>query len=456
MSRYSVLIATTDGPVLVQRLAEEDPDVRSVICLNGTSEALPISGAYDAFVRKPTGVIERLFGHTVYRMDVSDRVSDGRSWQLGVFAAHFLHNQGEMAERTEDATYVLWLTGEVNNDLDVGVVDHVAEKLERSAGMLLKLADQGAKVFLGYPKGNTDEVERVLVANQSLADAIFKAAPLKSTEDLAGALSLDTGVASLGSKRVEAGEKLPTLDKLRPGLVGFACVLTVVALGLLGWNVFGEVSRWRALAAGGAYDKLLRDMDAAKSGDCMTCRAAAAIYPVVAGLGQPGKGDMEMTASEIRAPDGRSCSSIRFAAPPEGRPVRTETEGRFAASPSKGLCGLVYRLRNTGSRPFHVWLSARPISGIQVRTRARRRAGTRHARLAPGETLDVRVRVPEWIRREVTFSVLALAGEAPVNAAARWAIRGAKNNSGGGQDTRQAILGLTARLMVHSIQLTGK
>jgi hypothetical protein len=56
----------------------------------------------------------------------------------------------------------------------------------------------------------------------------------------------------------------------------------------------------------------------------------------------------------------------------------------------------------------------------------------------------------------VTFSVLALAGEAPVNAAARWAIRGAKNNSGGGQDTRQAILGLTARLMVHSIQLTGK
>ena len=454
MSRYSVLIATTDGPVLVQRLAEEDPDVRSVICLNGTSESLPISSAYDAFVRKPTGVIERLFGHTVYRMDVSDRVSDGSSWQLGVFAAHFLHNQGELAERTEDATHVLWLTGEVNNALNVGVVDHVAVKLERSAEMVLKLADQGAKVFLGYPKGNPEEVERVLMANQSLADAIFKAVPFKSTDDLVGALSLDIGeAASVGSNRVEGG----TPDKLRLGLVGFACVFTVVALGLLGWHVFGEVSRWRAMAAGGAYDKMLWDMNAAKSGDCMTCRAAAAIYPVVAGLGQPGKGDMEMTASEIRAPNGRSCSSIRFAtASPEERQVRTETDGRFAASSSKGLCGLVYRLRNTGSQPFHVWLSARPRSGIRVRTRARRRAGTRHARLAPGETLDVRVRVPEWLRREVTFSVLALAGEAPVNAAARWAIRGGENNSGEGRDTRLAILGLTARLMVHSIQLTGK
>jgi hypothetical protein len=56
----------------------------------------------------------------------------------------------------------------------------------------------------------------------------------------------------------------------------------------------------------------------------------------------------------------------------------------------------------------------------------------------------------------VTFSVLALAGEAPVNAAARWAIRGGENNSGEGRDTRLAILGLTARLMLHSIQLAGK
>ena len=354
MKRFSVIIATTEGPVLVQRLAEEDPDVRSVICLNGTSESLPISGAYDAFVRKPTGVIERMFGHTVYRMDVSDRVSGGRSWQLGAFAAHLIHDQGKLAERFEDATHVLWLTGEVNNDLDVGVVNHVTEKLERSTEMLLKLAARGVKIILGYPKGNSDEVERVLMANQSLADAVFKAAPFKSTDDLVAALSLDTGAGSVGLKLVEAGEKFPTLDKLRPGLVGFACVLTVIALGLLGWNVFGEVSRWQALAAGGAYDKLLRDMDAAKTGDCMTCRVAAAIYPVVAGLGQPGKGDIEMTAIEVRAPNGRPCSSIRYDAPPEGRPVRTKNDGRFATSSSKGLCRLVYRLKNTGSQPFYV------------------------------------------------------------------------------------------------------
>jgi hypothetical protein len=56
----------------------------------------------------------------------------------------------------------------------------------------------------------------------------------------------------------------------------------------------------------------------------------------------------------------------------------------------------------------------------------------------------------------VTFSVLALAGEAPVNAAARWAIGSAGNSSGEERDSRLAILGLTERLMVHSIQLAGK
>ncbi|HJP53297.1 MAG TPA: hypothetical protein QF556_01070, partial [Rhodospirillales bacterium] len=90
MNAVRVYIATTQGPSEVQRIAEEDPKVRSVVCLDGTSEALPISAAYDAFVRKPTGVIEKNFGHSVYRLDVSERISDGKSWQLGFFAAHAL------------------------------------------------------------------------------------------------------------------------------------------------------------------------------------------------------------------------------------------------------------------------------------------------------------------------------------------------------------------------------
>ena len=38
------------------------PEIRSVICIVGSFEALPVSGSYDQFVRRPTGVIEKLLG----------------------------------------------------------------------------------------------------------------------------------------------------------------------------------------------------------------------------------------------------------------------------------------------------------------------------------------------------------------------------------------------------------
>ena len=456
MIRISVLIATTDGPAQVQRLAEEDPEVRSVICLNGTSQALPISAAYDAFVRKPTGVIERLFGHPVFRMDVSAQVSEGRSWQLGVFAAHILHARGELAERPEDATHVLWLTGEVNNDHEVKRVDHVAKKLERSAAMLCGLAEGGGKVILGYPKGNADEVEQVLTADPDLTNAISQAVPLKTTDDLLDRLFPQAeAVPPLAANAVEAGEKHPVPGKRRLRLAGIAAALALVLAGVFGWNVFGEISRWRAMAADGAYEKLLLDIEITKNSGCLTCRAAAQVYPVVAGWRSPGQGDLELTASEIHAPAGRSCALFRFdRIDVEERLLDVASPGRFADSSVDGLCGLLYRIRNTGSQPFHGWLSVRPQSGTQARTRTRE--GTKHARLAPGETLAVRVGVPEWLRREVTYGVHAIAGEGPLNDITRWAIRGAGNKPGGPRDARLAILGLTARSMVHRIRLTRK
>ena len=90
MNSVTVYIATTIKPVAIQRITEEDPEVNSVICLAGKAISLPISGAYNAFVRNPTGVIQRDFGHSAYRIDVSGKIEDGYSWQLGVFVAHAL------------------------------------------------------------------------------------------------------------------------------------------------------------------------------------------------------------------------------------------------------------------------------------------------------------------------------------------------------------------------------
>lgn len=159
VSLTRVFIATTEGPSEIQRIAEDDPEVKSVICLNGTAEALPVSLDYHSFVRKPTGVVERLFGCPTYRIDVSRRISNGHSWQLGVLLAHGLHAQGRLATKDGAADEVYWVTGEVRHNLDVMPVDHVREKLRQSEALFDGLAHLPAKVTLLVPDGNVVEAE---------------------------------------------------------------------------------------------------------------------------------------------------------------------------------------------------------------------------------------------------------------------------------------------------------
>lgn len=124
MSTITIHILTTTGPATIQRIREEDSHVASVICLDGRAEALPVSPAYDAFVRKPIGIVEKLTGHDAYRMDVSARVDDGRSWQLATYLAHFALLKAKVPNLH------VFATGEVDDALSVREVSHIAEKLE--------------------------------------------------------------------------------------------------------------------------------------------------------------------------------------------------------------------------------------------------------------------------------------------------------------------------------------
>ena len=133
MKRIAILIATKSGPVLVDRITPE-PAPQSMICLGRQSEVLPISADYDDFVRPGSGVIMREFGpyeEGAFRLDVSGPIGTGLSWQLGVFAAHAVF-KAETLELSdlENADQIIWLTGQVDYDLNVSDVDHVAEKVE--------------------------------------------------------------------------------------------------------------------------------------------------------------------------------------------------------------------------------------------------------------------------------------------------------------------------------------
>ena len=197
-ARIRVLIATTKGPVEIVRMARENPAVHSVICVDGSLAALPISPAYDAFVREPTGVIERLTGHPVYRTDLSAAIDGGTSWQLGLFLAHALAEAGCLAGAGEEPERTILVTGALDRDLNVRPVDHLAEKLARAdetngSGLFLMPVSDSAPVSSG-------KWELVQVANaaEALAACGLAEQQVRTTAAVSGSRSGRLGFAAGG------------------------------------------------------------------------------------------------------------------------------------------------------------------------------------------------------------------------------------------------------------------
>ncbi len=164
--KFRVLIATTNGPVEILLLTEEDPAIcRSVVCIGGTTETAGIAAAYHAFVARPTGVIEKLFGHSCYRLDMSGAIDAGSSWQVGVLLAHALHAEGRLAQENDAADGVIWATGSVRPvDLTVGGISHLAEKMAHSLGRLRQEVLAGRRVLMAIPAQNAAAVSDELAA----------------------------------------------------------------------------------------------------------------------------------------------------------------------------------------------------------------------------------------------------------------------------------------------------
>jgi hypothetical protein len=158
--KLRVLIPTTNGTVEVLLLREEDPSIgRSVVCIGGTTETVDIAAAYNAFVVRPTGIVESLYGHPCFRLDVSGRIDAGSSWQLGVLAAHALNAAGRLAEESDAAAGVVWATGSVRPvDLTVGAVSHVPEKIASSIEHLKQEAAAGRRVLVAMPDSNAAQL----------------------------------------------------------------------------------------------------------------------------------------------------------------------------------------------------------------------------------------------------------------------------------------------------------
>jgi hypothetical protein len=327
-----VYVGTTEGPAEIQRLTEESPDIRSVVCLDGKAVALPISGDYDSFVRRPTGVVERLYGHSAYRMDVAARITDGLSWQLGALLAHALHAAGRLASGTSPAGSAAWATGEVDVALAVRRVDAVPRKLHTSADLLRGFAATRTPVLVLVPRENAadaraalDELHLLqgcrLVAVATAAEA-FSALGLAAATDPAG-MPRQQSPRPVGRRWAWAAACLPVLSA-----AGAALAFTGA------WRE--PVATWTRLADSGeiAVAALLRKIPAVEhlagaTQPTVPDHPVAAAQPVV--VAQPA---VVRPVAEHPAAAAQSVASLQPVA--DVRPVAADQPGpvvRSAAPP---------------------------------------------------------------------------------------------------------------------------
>lgn len=317
--KWRVYIATTEGPVAVQRLAEEDPEIRSVVCLNGTSEALPISAAYDAFVRKPTGVIERLYGHPSFRMDVSGPISAGRSWQLGALVVHALHAKGMLAGKDQAADQALWLTGEVDHELGIRRVTQVEEKLIHSSDLFHELREQGIPLTLISAKsqdGLNDAPPGAGLIQASQAQEVFQALGLE-----------------------EPDAQSPRARKSR--------------LAYLAWGAL-------AVSIGATAYLALESRDPSPAEESTQ---NSPVKPRQKTQMTPPSNQIPLSLQELRPPPDSNCAGIQFGkVSAVALPLQPDTAGVYRSSDLQDLCGLR-------------WQAALPLKGGSVILRTKTLAG---------------------------------------------------------------------------------
>ncbi len=210
---YTVVIATTDGPSHLLRLAHEGEGLQSVVCLNRTTQQAPISPAYESFVSRPTGLIESRFGAGGYRVDLSENITAGSSWQLGDLQQE-----------------VLWVTGAVNHDQEVVPVSHIALKLERSELLIQQVRQAGGRIRFLLPEANVDEVESEWMKRNALHPSDF--VPLSTFAELENQFAPQAVVVAGDA----AEEQSRAGNKNRIWLP----LLLLVVVGAIAGGLFGE------------------------------------------------------------------------------------------------------------------------------------------------------------------------------------------------------------------------
>ena len=178
MKKYTVIIPTTNNVIGINDIVKEDPLVSSVICENNNLEALPISPFYNSFVKSPTGIIEKLVGHSSFRTDITKPIHNGKSWQLAIAIAHiFLKNNilnfsNENQLLTKKTEEIIWASGTINSNLEIKKINYLDQKIYNSMSFFKNCIKKEVQINIILSIQNRDNFNSLVSNNEFLKNAI--------------------------------------------------------------------------------------------------------------------------------------------------------------------------------------------------------------------------------------------------------------------------------------------
>ena len=359
MRRIAVYIATTDGPVRIERITREAMP-QSMVCLGRSSTVLPISSAYDDFVRPGSGPVARMFGvgeEGGFRLDVSDRIDSGASWQFAVFVAHAIVTADDvvLAGSDDEADEIAWFSGSVDYDGNLGDVGHVAEKLEASGAAFETWRRRGlfVRLFLHAPG------DAARARSGSLPDGVVVSGVASALE---GCEVLGLEVAAQGraetveplSEETAATLVVETVKRRGPGrrmVLVLLLLLVVAGAALATISSKDRLLAWFAVAKAPEFVEPATEPKAEPSPKSLPLAKAAPTKAAPATILPAPPAGPKLTVWERRAPKGFSCAAVQFGdVQATLSKVPVQRIGQLADSDGKGLCGLTFKVETNDWR----------------------------------------------------------------------------------------------------------
>ena len=333
MTLPTIWIATTRGPVEVVSITEEDPDIRSVLCLSDSFQELPISPLYDAFVRRPTGLIEQLTGHPSYRVDLSGPITQGHSWQVGLTLLHLFHAEPDKLAAISPHA-LMWTTGKVTPKGIVQPVGEIDKKWQTTRDALDKKPRFADPVLVIAHPSNIVEIQAIEQDNPS--ELAITWVPVTSIIDIAAYFNLTTGITE--TTPVAVGRRL-----LKRVITTVAFGLACIAVG--SHLAMGFAAPLTLLDAEGRYRELFMELrEMRQDGNWLDVNGAFFFERYLrhraAGLGD----DVHIKIRLIQGQDS-TCTAPRTA---------TITTNTLPSWINHG-CQFQLTLRNRSNQPIGLW-----------------------------------------------------------------------------------------------------